>query len=113
MRSLNKPDMSPREEIFGVCKKVISKLIDYFFVIIYLGTVSLGNESTFTQQKENSPLIKKLGQCILILMSILPIVVEFLKFSKKMLMKIFSVFMVMNIIQGNIKFAHGFMRRFG
>ena len=34
---------------------------DYFFKIINLGTVSFGNESLFTQQKDNSPLIKYFG----------------------------------------------------
>ena len=28
VRALNKPDTSPREEIFGVCKKIITKLTD-------------------------------------------------------------------------------------
>ena len=58
MRALNKPDISPREEIFGACKKIITKLTDYFFTIIDLGTASFGNESLFTQQKENASLIK-------------------------------------------------------
>ena len=53
MRALIKPDTSPREEIFG--------LTDYFFTIIDLGTASFGKESLFTQQKENSPLIKCFG----------------------------------------------------
>ena len=57
VRALNKPDISPREEIFGVSKKLITKLTDDFFTIIDLGTASFGNESSFTQQKENSPLI--------------------------------------------------------
>ena len=61
MRVLNKPDKSPREEIFGVCKKVITKLTDYFFTIIDLETASFGNEYLFTQQKDNSPLIKHFG----------------------------------------------------
>ena len=51
-----------------------------------------------------------LGQCILILVSILPIVVEYLKFLK-MLIKIFSVIMVMLIIQSNRKCAHRLMRK--
>ena len=42
---LEKPDLSPIEEIFGVCKTFITKLTDYFFTIIDLGTSSLGNES--------------------------------------------------------------------
>ena len=45
----------------GVCKKIITKLTDYFFTIIDLGTASFGNESLFTQQKENYPLIKCFG----------------------------------------------------
>ena len=39
----------------------MTKLTDYFFTIMDLGTASFGNESSFTQQKENSPLIKKFG----------------------------------------------------
>ena len=113
VRALNKPDISHREEIFGVCKKFITKLIDYFFTIIDLGNASFGNESSFNQQKDHAPLIKNLVQCKSILLSILPIVVEFLNFLKKMLMKIFSVFMVMNILQANIKCAHGLMNKFG
>ena len=50
--ALNKPDKSPREEKYGVCKKIITKLTDYFFTIIDLGTASFGNESLFTQQKD-------------------------------------------------------------
>ena len=82
VRELNETDIITREEIFGVCKTIIAKLTDYFFKIIDLGTTSFGKESLFTQQKENYPLINILGQYILILMSILPIVVEFLKFLK-------------------------------
>ena len=59
--ALNKPDTSPREEIYGFCKKFITKLTDYFFTIIDLGTASFGNESLFTQQKEMFPLIKCFG----------------------------------------------------
>ena len=59
--SLNKPDISPKEEIFGVCKTFITKLTDYFFMIIDLGTASFVNEYLFTQQKENDPLIKHFG----------------------------------------------------
>ena len=51
MRDLNKFDNSPGEEIFGVCKKIIRKLTDYFFVIIDLGTTSFGNGSLFTELK--------------------------------------------------------------
>ena len=61
MRALNKPDISPREEIFGVCKKIITKLTDYFFTIIDLGNESFGNEYLFNQQKENAPSIKMFG----------------------------------------------------
>ena len=45
VRAFNKPDMSPREEISGVCKKIVTKLMDYFFTIIDLGNASFGNES--------------------------------------------------------------------
>ena len=61
MRALNKPDISHREEIFGVCKKFITKLTDYFFTIIDLGTAWFGNESLFNPQKDNAPLIKQIG----------------------------------------------------
>ena len=64
LRALNKPDTGPREEIFGVCKTFITKLIDYFFTIIDLGTASFGNESLFIQQKENYPLINFLPMYI-------------------------------------------------
>ena len=42
-----------REKKHGVCKKFITKLTDYFFVIIDLGTTLFGNEPLITQQKEN------------------------------------------------------------
>ena len=61
VRSLNKSDISPREEIFGVCKKYIAKLTDYLFEIIDLGTASFVKESSFTQQKYNYQLIKMFG----------------------------------------------------
>ena len=65
VRAFKTPDISPREEILGVCKKFITKFTDYFFMIINLGTESFGNESTFNQQKENAPLIKCFGpMCI-------------------------------------------------
>ena len=55
--ALNKPDISPREEIFGVWKTFITNLRDYFFTMIDLGTESFGNGSSFNKQKENAPLI--------------------------------------------------------
>ena len=61
VRFLNKPDTCPRENTFGVCKTFRTKLTDYFFTIIDLGTTSFGNESLFNQQKYNSLLIKKFG----------------------------------------------------
>ena len=113
VRALNKPDTSPRENIFGVCKKIRTELTDYFFTIIDLGTTSFGNESLFTQQKENYPLIKFVG----------PIYIDFYKYPcysgrnseifEKVLMKIFSVFMVMHILRVNRKCAHGLMRKVG
>ena len=42
---LNKLDISPREEIFGVYKQFMKKLTDYLFTIIDLGTALFGNES--------------------------------------------------------------------
>ena len=62
MRDLNKPDISPREEIFGVCKKVMREFTDQFLTIINLGTASFGNRYLFNQLKENAPLIKLFGQ---------------------------------------------------
>ena len=61
MSALNKLYISPREEIFGVCKKCTTRLKNDFFTIIDLGPASFEHESLFTQQKENSPLIKHLG----------------------------------------------------
>ena len=61
LRDLKKPDISRNEEIFGVCKKIKTKLTDYFFMIIDLGTALFGNESSFTQHKENDSLIKHFG----------------------------------------------------
>ena len=58
---IKKLDISPREKIFSVCKKIIRKLIDNFFKIIDLGSVTFGNGSLFNQMKENSPLIKHFG----------------------------------------------------
>ena len=61
MRALRKPDTGPRKQIYGVCKTLITKLTDYFFMLIYLGTVLFGNKPLFTQQKDNSPLVKCFG----------------------------------------------------
>ena len=38
VKALNKNFIVPGEEKIGVCKKVITKLTDYFFAIIDLGT---------------------------------------------------------------------------
>ena len=59
--ALNKPDNSPKEEISGVCKKIIRKLTDYFFVILDLGTTSFVNGSFLTELKENAPLLEYFG----------------------------------------------------
>ena len=111
--ALNKPDKSPREEKYGVCKKIMTKLTDYFFTIIDLGTASFGNESLFTQQKENFPLVKCFG----------PMYIDFDEYPcysgrnsenfEKMLMKIFIVSLGMHIIQVNRKCAHGLMMTVG
>ena len=61
VRALNKPDISPREEIFVVCKKFSKELTDNFFTIIDSGTGLFVNESSFTQQKDNDPSIKHFG----------------------------------------------------
>ena len=65
LKALNKSYKVPREEKYGVCKKIITKLTDYYFTIIELGTTSFGNYPSFTQQKEKFPLIKCSGpMCI-------------------------------------------------
>ena len=61
VKALNKNYKSPREEKYGVCKTFITKLTDYFFTIIDLGTASFGNQPLFTQQKEKFPLIECFG----------------------------------------------------
>ena len=61
MRALNKIDEKTGDCIFGVCNKLTRKRIDYFFIIIDLGTASFRNMSLFTQLKEDAPLIKKFG----------------------------------------------------
>ena len=61
MKALNKIFKVPGEEKFGVCKKFITKLTDYSFEIIDLGTTSFGNEPLFTQQKEKFRLIQCFG----------------------------------------------------
>ena len=106
VRALNKPDKSPREDIFGVCIKIIGKLTYYFFMIIDLGTASFGNGSLFTQLKYNTPLINHFG----------PIYIDFdeyplysirkSEFFVKMLLQKFIVVMVMPILQANRNFAH-------
>ena len=55
VKALNKNYKRPREEKYGVCKKFITKLTDYFFTIIDLGTVSFVNAPLFTQEKEICP----------------------------------------------------------
>ena len=59
--AFNKPDISPRDEIFDVSKKSLTKLTDHFFTIFDLGTASLWNGSLFIKLKENDPLIKMFG----------------------------------------------------
>ena len=61
VRYLNKIDNRHGEYIFGVCKKFIRKLTDYFFMIIDLGTESFRYGYFFTELKENAPLIKHFG----------------------------------------------------
>ena len=61
VKALNKNFKVPGEEKYGVCKKIITKLIDYLFAITDLGTTSIVNEPLFTQQKENCWLIKCFG----------------------------------------------------
>ena len=61
VRFFNKPEKNPREEIFGVYKKIIRKLTEYFLIILDLGTASFENGSLFTKLKDNAPLIKHFG----------------------------------------------------
>ena len=78
-----------------------------------MGTASFGNDSFFTQQRENCILIKKFG----------PMYIDFGEYPRysgrnseifeKMLMKIFCVSMLMHIIQVSRKFSHGLMRKVG
>ena len=76
-------------------------------------TALLGNESLFTVLKEYATLINVLGLCILILMGILPIIVQYLTFSTQMLMLIFSVIIATLILQEKRTFAQGLMRKDG
>ena len=61
VKALNRSLKVPREKEYGVCKKFITMLTDYFFTIIESGTTSFGNQPLITQQKENCRLIKKIG----------------------------------------------------
>ena len=67
VKALNKNYTFPSEDKFGVegkygvCKKIITKLTDYFFTIIESGTTSFENERLITQQKESCQLIKCFG----------------------------------------------------
>ena len=95
--------------MFGVCKKFLTKLTDYFFTIVNLGTASFGNESLFTQQKENSALIEYFGPMYIDFDEYPPYSGRNSEIFEKMLMKIFSVSMIMHILQTNRKCAHGLM----
>ena len=95
LRALKKNWRVTRRRHTWCLQKLIRKLTDYFFMILDLGAASFGNGYLFTELKGNSPLIKKLGQCILILKSILPIVVEYLKCLK-------------NNVNENIQCDHGY-----
>ena len=59
VKALNNKFKFPGEETFGVCKKFITKLTDYLFSTIDLGTTSFGNKPFFTQQIEKC----RLKQC--------------------------------------------------
>ena len=81
-------------------------------MILDLGTESFGNGSLFNQLKENAPLIKHFG----------PMYIDFDEYPPysggisgflKNVNKIFSVIVVMLIIQASRKFAHGLMRKVG
>ena len=61
VKALNKNFKVPGEKKYGVCKQFITKLTDYFFAIIDLGTKSFGNEPLITQHKENCRMIKCFG----------------------------------------------------
>ena len=61
MKALNNHFKVPGEETFGFCIKFRTKLTDYFFSMIDLGTTSFGNEPLFTQQKEKCRSIQCFG----------------------------------------------------
>ena len=67
----------------------------------------------FTQQKENAPLIKHLGQMYIGFDEYPSYSGRISEIFEKMLMKIFSVFVVMHILQENIKCARGLMSKVG
>ena len=67
----------------------------------------------FTQQKYNTPLIKKFGTMYTDFYEYPPYSGIIYETFENMLMKIFSVFMVMHILQANRNCAHGLMKKIG
>ena len=61
VKALNNNFKVPSEETFEVNIKFITKLTDYFFSMINLGTTSFGNKALFTQQKKKYRLIQCFG----------------------------------------------------
>ena len=88
-KALNKIDNEPGYFRIEVLKN-IRKLTDCFLKIIDEETASLENRTLFTALKEYATLIKHLGQCIWILMSILSIVVQYMKTLMQILMPKFG-----------------------
>ena len=99
MRALKKPDKISREDIFGVCKTIIRKLTDHSFVILDLGTALFGYGSLFTQLKKNTMLIKYFGPMYIDFDEYPPNSGRISEFLKTMLIKIFSVIMVLIVLQ--------------
>ena len=98
---------------YGVCKKFITKLTDYFFAIIYLGTTSFGNEPLFTQQKEKSRLIQCFGPMFIAFD-------EYPHFSgresiifEKDVNEAINVNIAIHIMPVNVPFANGLMGKLG
>ena len=91
----------------------MKKLTENSFTIIDEKTVPLKNRTLFTSLKVNAILEKKLGQCIGILMSILPIVVQNMKILKPILMPIFDVVMPPLIQKSEATCSNGLTRKVG
>ena len=99
--------------MFGVCKKIIRKLTDYFFMVLDLETASFVNGSLFTQLKENTALIKHFWPIYIDFDDYPPYGDKISDFLKQMLMLIFSVNVDTIILQANRKCTRGLIRKVG